>query len=164
MNEWRIRCVSFFFLFFFLFFFFFFLLKYSIRRKVSKPSAKVSAWRVTIINYNRRLSKRPEGRNEFPDTFPLPVSEGKDRWVQYVWGQYNTSNRDEMPFHKFFWAFKARNNIWLEIGVAGSPSGKKCYLRFPKPETRRPVDHHSTHLQPLLPTKHLPLHFNHYFW
>jgi hypothetical protein len=63
-----------------------------------------------------------------------------------------------MPFHKFFWAFKARNNIWLEIGVAGSPSGKKCYLRFPKPETRPPPTTIQTTFNPFLQTKHsLPI-------
>lgn len=63
-----------------------------------------------------------------------------------------------MPFHKFFWAFKARNNIWLEIGVAGSPSGKKCYLRFPKPETRPPPTTIQTTFKPFLQTKHsLPI-------
>lgn len=133
-------------------------------------------WRVTIINYNRRLSNKSPRRRLGTSSrilFPFtPVVVGlrrRDRRAQYVWGRYNTSNRGEMPFHKFFWAFKARNNIWLEIGVAASPSGKKCYLRFPKPETRRPsppaTDHHSTHLQtPFADQAHLPLHFNHYSW
>lgn len=106
----------------------------------------------TAINYKRRLSW--DARSEIFFLFPQSLR-ARDRRVQYVWAWYNTSNRDEMPFHKFFWAFKARNNIWLEIGVAGSPLSKKCYLRFPKPETRPPPTTIQTTFKPFLQTKHL---------
>lgn len=106
----------------------------------------------TAINYKRRLSR--DARSKIFFLFPQSLR-ARDRRVQYVWARYNTSNRDEMPFHKFFWAFKARNNIWLEIGVAGSPLSKKCYLRFPKPETRPPPTTIQTTFKPFLQTKHL---------
>lgn len=106
----------------------------------------------TAINYKRRLSR--DARSKIFFLFPQSLR-ARDRRVQYVWVWYNTSNRDEMPFHKFFWAFKARNNIWLEIGVAGSPLSKKCYLRFPKPETRPPPTTIQTTFKPFLQTKHL---------
>ncbi|EFN89220.1 hypothetical protein EAI_07725 [Harpegnathos saltator] len=40
------------------------------------------------------------------------------------------------------------------IGVAGSPSGKKCYLRFPKPETRPPPTTIQAAFNSSLQTKH----------
>lgn len=47
-----------------------------------------TSWSTTIINYNRRLSRRPRSRNDFSIFLFLPFDHRrKDRRVQYVRGQ-----------------------------------------------------------------------------